>query len=456
MGMGRRREERQQELWIATGSLPETPQHVFYEKLNKLLAEAGFDAFVEELCTPFYVANTGRESIPPGVYFRMLFVGYFEGIDSQRGIAWRCADSRSIARFLGCAENEATPDHSSLTRIRNRLPEEIHDAVFQFVLQMADERRLLKGKTIAVDSTTLEANAAMKSIVRRDTGEDWKAYVRRLAEAQGAPAETDEELRRFDKNRPDKKVSNEEWVSQTDAESRITRMKDGRTHLAYKAEHAIDLESDFLLAAEVYHANEADTETLLETVSAAQENLDEADTYREIEEVVADKGYHSAEVLADCHEWNGLGVRTYIPEPKRRQRWDWIKRPWEEQNAVCANHRRVRGNRSKRLQKKRSEMAERSFAHVCDTGGARRSWLRGLEKVNKRYKVVAAARNLGVMMRTLFGIGKPRCVGGGFSPVYFLQLAVSRLGGGGTAPERLWALPALIEYQQRPIATAAV
>ena len=173
MGMGRRREERQQELWIATGSLPETPQHVFYEKLNKLLAEAGFDAFVEELCAAYYVANTGRESIPPGVYFRMLFVGYFEGIDSQRGIAWRCADSRSIARFLGFGENEATPDHSSLTRIRNRLPEEIHDAVFQFVLQMADERRLLAGKTIAVDSTTLEANAAMKSIGRRDTGEDW-------------------------------------------------------------------------------------------------------------------------------------------------------------------------------------------------------------------------------------------------------------------------------------------
>lgn len=459
MGMGRRKEERQQELWIATGSLPRTPQHVFYEKLNKLLAEAGFDAFVEELCTPFYVANTGRESIPPGVYFRMLFVGYFEGIDSQRGIAWRCADSRSIARFLGSADNEATPDHSSLTRIRNRLPEELHEAVFQFVLQMADERKLLKGKTIAVDSTTLEANAAMKSIVRRDTQEDWKAYVRRLAEAQGAPAETDEDLRRFDKNRPEKKVSNEEWVSKTDADSRIAKMKDGRTHLAYKAEHAVDLESDFLLAAEVYHANEADTATLLKTVSAAQENLDEADTYRDIEEVVADKGYHSAEVLADCHDWNGLGVRTYIPEPKRRRRWDWTKRPWEEQHAVCANHRRVRGTRSKRLQKQRSEMVERSFAHVCDTGGARRSWLCGLEKVNKRYKVVAAARNLGVLMRKLFGIGKPRCLAGcgaGLWLVYFLQLAARRLGDVVSASERVRALVISKEHQRRSFALAAI
>lgn len=427
MGMGRRKGERQQELWIATDSLPQTPHHVFYEKLNKLLADAEFDGFVEKLCQPHYAFNAGRDSIPPGVYFRMLFVGYFEGIDSQRGIAWRCADSRSIARFLGYSEKEETPDHSSLTRIRDRLPEEAHDQVFPFVLQMAQEHKLLKGKTIAVDSTTLEANAAMKSIIRRDTGEDWRDYVRRLAQEQGAPSETDEDLRRFDKKRPDKKVSNEEWVSETDVESRITKMKDGRTHLAYKAEHVIDLESDLLLSAEVYHADEADTQTLVPSVTAAQENLDQAGAERDIEEVVADKGYHAADTLAQCHEWGVLGLRTYIPEPKRRSRWDWVKRPWEEMVAVCANHRRVRGERSKRLQRKRSELAERSFAHICDTGGARRTWLRGLEKIRKRYSIHAAARNLGVVMRKLFGFGKPRTLqpeGGSVCPVQLAPLSV--------------------------------
>ena len=408
MGMGRRKEERQQELWIATRSLPQTPHHVFYEKLNRLLADAGFDDFAETVCEPFYAQNAGRESIPPGVYFRMLFVGYFEEIDSQRGISWRCADSRSIARFLGYAENEETPDHSSLTRIRERLPEDVHAGVFQFVLQIAETHRLLKGKTIAVDSTTLEANAAMKSIVRRDTGEDWKAYVRRLAEEQGAAAETDEDLRRFDKHRPDKKVSNEEWMSPHDPESRIAKMKDGRTHLAYKAEHAIDRETEFLLSAQVYRADEADTQTLISSVTAAQENLDEAEAHGDIREVVTDKGYHSANTLAECHEWNGLGLRTYIPEPKRRSRWDWVKRPWEEMIAVRANHRRVCGRRSKRLQRLRSERVERSFAHMCDTGGARRSWLRGLSKIQKRYSVHAAAHHLGLVMRKLFGFGKPR------------------------------------------------
>ena len=427
MGMGRRKAERQQELWVATSSLPVTPHHVFYERLNRLLAEAGFDEFVESLCRPHYSFNAGRDSIPPGVYFRMLFVGYFEGIDSQRGIAWRCADSRSISRFLGYAENEETPDHSSLTRIRNRLPEEIHLEVFQFVLRMAEDHKLLKGKTIAVDSTTLEANAAMKSIIRRDTAEDWKTYVRRLATEAGAPVESDEDLRRFDKNRPDKKVSNDEWVSGTDGESRIAKMKDGRTHLAYKAEHTIDLETEFLLSAEVYHADEADTQTMIRSVTAAQENLDEAEAERDIQEVVADKGYHSADTLAQCQEWNGWGLRTYIPEPKRRSRWDWVQRPWEEMVAVCANRRRVRGPRSKRLQRSRSELIERSFAHMCDTGGARRTWLKGLAKIRKRYSIHAAARNLGLVMRKLFGFGKPRTLqpeGGLFCLVHLAVLTV--------------------------------
>ena len=313
MALGKRREE-QQEMWVATTSLPKSLGHVFYRKLNRLLAEADFDRTVERMCEPYYHSHLGRPSIPPGVYFRMLLVGYFEGIGSQRGIAWRCGDSLSLREFLGVPLTEETPDHSSLTRVRDRLPLEVHAAVFQWVLALAAEKKLLPGKTVAVDSTTLEANAAMKSIVRRDTGEDWKEYLRRLLkEEQGVENPTDEELRRFDKQRKDKRVSNEEWVSATDPDSRIAKMKDGRTHLAYKAEHVVDLKTELVLAASIRHADEGDADTMVDSVVEAQMNLSEAGVEVEIEEAVADKGYHATDTIELAES---LGVRTYIPERK--------------------------------------------------------------------------------------------------------------------------------------------
>lgn len=403
MSMGRRPTERQADLWIATTDLPKSPGHVFYEKLNSLLAEAGFDRHVEELCREYYAGDVGRESIPPGVYFRMLFVGYFEELNSQRGIAWRCSDSFSLRAFLDIPLNKATPDHSSLSRIRQRLPLVVHEHVFAFVLQVAQDKKLLRGKTVVVDSTTLEANAAMKAIVRKDTGEDWKEYLKRLAAEEGIEDPSDEELRRFDKNRP-KKVSNKEWESSVDPDSRITKMKDGRTHLAYKAEHAVDVESEFVLSAAVHTADQADSATLIPSVLQAQVNLVLAGSEQEIEEVVADKGYHKAETLANCEDQE---VRPYIPEPKRSKR-NWADKPESWRKATEANRRRVKGARSKRLQRLRSEYVERSFAHVCETGGGRRTWLRGLEKVTKRYLIQVAGHNLGLLMRKLFGVGKPR------------------------------------------------
>jgi IS5 family transposase len=370
-----------------------------------LLADAGFDPWLETLCAAYY-AKLGRDSIPPGVYFRMILTGYFEGISSQRGIAWRCSDSRSLAEFLGVPAQAETPDHSSLSRIAGRLPLEIHEAVFVFVLKLAAEKKLLRGKTVAVDSTLLEADAAMKSIVRRETGEDWKQYLRGLAAEAGLENLTDEELRRFDKNRPDKKVSNDDWVSPNDPESRIARMKDGTTHAAYKAEHVVDLETDLVLAAVIYQANRTDTETLAESVVQAQINVIQAESPANLEEVVADKGYHSAEQLTVVNQ--GLGIRTYIPEPKRKTTWKWNQRAAAERRAVTGNHRRVRGARSKKLQRRRSELTERTFAHVCETGGARRCWLHGMLKISKRYLMQVAARNLGLIMRTLFGRGTPR------------------------------------------------
>lgn len=407
MSMGRRPAEQQPDLWVPTADLPQSPGHAFYDRLNGLLAEAGFDRHVEGLCREHYADGVGRESIPPGVYFRMLLVGYFEGLDSQRAIAWRCSDSLSLRAFLGVPLGDATPDHSSLTKIRQRLPLDIHEQVFVFVLGVAHQKKLLRGKTVAIDSTTLEANAAMRSIVRKDTGEDYKAYLKRLLAEQGAEDPTDEDARRFDRKRP-KKGSNEEWQSPADPDSRIAKMKDRRTHLAYKAEHTVDLGSEFVLAAAVYTADQADSATLMDSVVQAQINLMRAGSEQQVEEAVADKGYHKAETLADCDRW---GTRTYIPEPKRERR-TWADKPAEWERAFRANRRRVKGGRSKRLQKKRSEYVERSFAHVCETGGGRRTWLRGLMDVTKRYLVQVAGHNLAVLMRKLFGVGKPRTLHG--------------------------------------------
>jgi len=450
MALGRRSTEQQPSFWIAADELPRSEGHVFYRKLNHLLREAGFEAFVESLCEPYYHDTLGRPGIPPGIYFRMLLVGYFEGLGAQRGIAWRCADSLSLREFLGIRLSEETPDHSSLTRVRDRLPLSVHQQVFCFVLQVAEAQGLLKGKTVAVDATTLEADAAMKSIVRRDTGEDWQQYVRRLMQEAGQIEPGDEpsaeELARFDRKRKDKKVSNQEWQSETDPDSRITKMKDGRTHLAYKAEHAIDLDTELILAAKIYPADAADVDTIGPSLSQAQDNLLQAESDAEIEEAVADKGYSKNETLAELEFTEGL--RTYIAEPKQTQRRNWQNKPDEQCQAVTNNRRRTRGKRGRALQRARSEKVERSFAHVCETGGCRRTWLQGLDKVRKRYLISAMARNLGLVMRRLFGIGTARSLqaaGGLADDLYFVLFNIL------VAPERLLTPTPRID-QQKPTA----
>lgn len=414
MGMGRRR-NRQVELFTATSELARSPGHPFYLRLNRLLNEAGFDRWIEGKCAAHYEASDrpGRPSIPPGTYFRMLLVGYFEGLESQRGIAWRCADSLSLHEFLNVAPHEPTPDHSTLTNTRKRLPPEIFDEVFQFVLKLANEKKLLHGKQVGIDTTTLEADAAMKSILRRDTGEDWKQYVARLMQEEGAIAKdeepTNEDLRRFDKKRK-KKASNAEWSSPTDPAAEIVQLKDGRTHLAYKASHVVDLKSDLILAAEIHSATVADMHLLVDDVLAAQLNLKAAKIDVEIREVAADKGFHSAAALELCEFVN---IRTYVPEPKMPQGRVWTDKPEAQQRVVYANRRRMKRTKGKRLGRLRSERVERSFAHVCDAGGMCRSRLRGLVDVTKRYLIAAAAHNLGRILFKLCGIGKPRALQSG-------------------------------------------
>jgi transposase len=436
MALGRRT-PKSLDLVIAVKDLPPPPAHPFYLRLNALLDEARFDPFVEDLCRPYYADGIGRPGIPPGAYFRMLFIGYFEGLDSQRGIAWRCADSRSLRDFLGYLPQETTPDHSSLTKVRQRLPPLVHEQVFEFVLGLAGVKGLLCGKTVGIDSTFLEANAAMKSIQRRDTGDDWKAYLRKLAAEAGIEDASEEDLRRFDRQRKDKRVSNEEWGSPADPDSRIAKMKDGTTHLAYKAEHVVDLASGVILAAPVYPADQTDSSTLLPSVVVAQVHLVRAGSDAAIEEVAADKNYHKAETLAGCAE---VQLRTYIPEQRRAQGRVWTDKPPGWEKAYRNNRRRVQGARSKRLQKLRSERVERTFAHVCETGGARRSWLRGLLAVGQRYLMQAAGHNLGVIMRRVFGRGTPRGLQGARTAPAGVAVAVAACRAAWEAVVRAWEI----------------
>jgi transposase len=402
MAMGKRKKERQQEFWIASQDVFQPPGNVFYDRLNSILDQHRFDSKVEAVCRKFYKKSQyGRPSLAPGVYFRALLIGYFEGLDSERGIAWRVADSLSLRRFLGFGLGEQTPDHSTISRTRRLYWLETHKAIFKWVVRILTGEGLIQGQTIAIDATTLEANAALKSIVRRDNGQSYNDYLKGLAQAAGIENPTREELARMDRKRK-KKGSNDEWTSPADPDARITKMKDGRTHLAHKAEHAVDLSSGALLAITLEPGSEGDTTTVHKTLAEAQVVAREIYPLG-VEELVADKGYHSGEVLKTLHVG---GVRSYLPEPLRG------KRNWEgkavEQKRTYENRRRVRGSRGKRLQKIRSELTERTFAHMYETGAMRRVHLRGRENILKRLLVHGAAFNLSLILRKDLGAGKPR------------------------------------------------
>lgn len=421
MAMGtRKKRERQEPLWYRS-ELPEAPGHPFYRRLNQVLDRAGFDGFCEQRCRRFYHEKLGRPSLAPGMYFRLMMIGFFEGIDSERGIAWRVADSLTLRQFLGIGLDERTPDHVTISRTRRLIDAATHQQVFGWVLEQLARGGLIKGKTIGVDSTTLEANAAMKSIVRRDTQESYDGYLQRLAAAEGVNAEDAAALRRMDRKRS-KKMSNDDWVNPTDPEAEITRLKDGRTALAYKAEQAVDMQTGAIVAVTTHGGAAADTETIQETVCeagmAVAELIAEATPEGKhpvhasgVEEAVADKGYHSNAVLRDLEE---MTVRSYIAEPERGPR-NW-KGKAAEAAAVYANRRRIHGGRGKRLLARRGERIERNFAHQFDTGGMNRLYVRGRGNVHKKLLLQAAACNLALLMRALLGAGKPKaahdCVNG--------------------------------------------
>src|SRR5215203_1018849 len=416
MAMGTRKQrQRQEELWVTHAELATGPGHPFYTRLNELLEQEKFDEFAETECARFY-AEIGRPSLTPGTYFRLLLIGYFEGIDSERGIAWRAADSLGLRQFLRVGLDEDTPDHSTISRTRRLIDVETHRKVFLWVLGLLADRGLLRGKTVGVDATTLEANAAMRSIVRRDNGASYEEFLTELAKQSGIQKPSRADLARVDRKRK-KKTSNEEWMSPSDSDARVAKMKDGTTHLAHKAEHAVDMETGAVIAVTLQAADQGDTTTIHETLAETAENValliereaekapdeDPQISLNPLAELVTDKGYHSSETVLALQQ---AKTRSYIPEPKRPRR-KWAGKAAEQQ-AVYANRRRVNGSYGKRLLKKRGELIERSFAHCYETGAMRRVYLRGRENVLKRQLIHVGAFNLSLIFRQKLGAGTPR------------------------------------------------
>ena len=406
MALGRQGEW-QTELMVGWAELPRSPGHAFFDRLQVILLEAGFDGFAERQCAPHYAGKQGRPSLPPGRYFRMHLIGYFEGIDSERGLEWRCADSLSLRAFLRLATTERVPDHSWLSKTRSRLPLEVHEAVFTWVLRRLAEHGLLQGDRIGVDASTMEANAALRSIVRRDSGEGYREMLKRLAMESGIATPTADDLIRLDRRRKGKRLPNADWASPSDPEAKIAKLKDGRTRLADKPEHAVDLDSGAIVAAEIHPADQGDTTTLPGTLAAAAANLatvDAAPTPEDPAELVADKGYHSRAGLKDLED---SAWKSRVAEKRMRDvhRWHGDE---EARRAVYNNRARLRSGVAKQAFKRRAELVERSFALTLDRGGMRRAWLRGRENLHKRYLVHVAGYNLGLIMRLLVGAGTPR------------------------------------------------
>lgn len=411
MAMGKRKRDAQAEFWISSEKLPQSPGHPFYERLNQILRGEGFDRFVEERCAKFYADRMGRPSLPPAVYFRMLLIGYFEGIDSERGIAWRVGDSMALRQFLGYKLTDQTPDHSTISRNRRLMDLETHQEVFVWALGVLAKAKLLDGKTIGIDATTLEANAALRSIVRRDTHERYDEFLARLAKASGIETPTREALARIDRDRKGK-GSNKDWQHPHDPDAKIAKMKDGRTHLAHKAEHAVDMKTGAIVAVTLQPADRGDTTSIGETLQQADENLTgvmqdpaacENVSEHVLSEAVADKGYHSNAVLTNLRHSD---IRTYVSEPDRGRR-SWVNKE-DARDAVYANRRRIRGRRGQALRRQRGEIVERSFAHCYDTGGMRRTHLKKHDNIFKRLLIHVAGFNLSLMLRRSLGLGTAR------------------------------------------------
>jgi transposase len=406
----RKAREPQSTFWIPTTELPSTPANAFYERLDRALTESGFGDEVRKLCEPYYERDRsrgGRPGIDPEVYFKMQLIGFFESLPSERGIAARCADSLSIRKFLHYELHEATPDHSTLTVIRQRLGPEVFEQVFALVLRALKAHGLLKGRRLGIDASVMEANASLRSLEHRLTGDAYAEYVRKLAEAAGVDTSDPAAVRRFDKKRPDRKTSNDEWQNPHDPDAKVGRTKRGTTRMIYKPEHVVDLDTGAIVDADMRPGDAHDTEDLTDRILETEARLNEAlgdpkDTER-VECVAADTGYFK---LAEIELLQGVGIQTVIPDSQKHRRLDRLTD--EERTVLDAARQAVTSEAGQLLGRLRSELVERGFQHVLDCGAARQSTLRGRENIRKRYLVRAMGANLSLLMRRLTGMGTPK------------------------------------------------
>lgn len=408
--MFQRREanEAQSEFWVQTSQLPAAVPSAFYRRVNATLDKMDFSRQVWAICEPAYAdpARGGRPGIDPVVYLKMLMIGFFENLPSDRAIAARCEDSLSARGFLGYSIEEATPEHSSFTVIRDRLSVEQLDAIHRVLLGALHAHGLLKGRKLGIDSSVIEANASLRALEHRNTEESYWDYIKRLAQAVGIdPADT-KAVRRFDRKREGRKTSNQEWQNPHDPEAKVGRTKDGATDMTYKPEHVTDLESGAIVNAEVRAGDAADNdaslcERVLEAVAILSEALSDVPPEKLGSELCGDEGYFAIEQVSQLQ---ACGVRTVIADPQAGRRKAGEASP--EHQAALKRAVRATGSASgKALLRKRGEHIERSFCHILDQGGLRRATLRGCEKLTKRQKTGALTYNLSLLLRHLFGVG---------------------------------------------------
>jgi transposase len=403
----KKKREVQPSFWIPRESIQAVPSIPFWDRVNVALEKTGFGDSARELCAPYYAPGIGAPSVDPEVFFKMLMVGFMEGVSSNRGIAARCADSLSVRHFLGYGLTETTPDHSTLTVIRDRFPEPVFRSVFELTLKALREAKLLKGRHLGIDSTTVEANAAMRSLMHRFTGETYLKYVQRLAKEAGVDPRDDDAVRRFDATREGKKMSNEDWVNPHDPDARIARMKDKTTNMAYQQEHVTDLESGAIVDVRTRHADSGEADGLADRIIETEGRLNRAigrlKSDRTVEDVTADKGYHKLDEIVKLQRH---GQTTIIPEAKRTRNEEEMTQG--ERRAYRRNARSVRTKYGKKLKKKRCELTERSFAHTMEAADMRRTRLRGLEKNQKRSLMGAMCFNFCLFFRNVIGFGTVR------------------------------------------------
>lgn len=397
----------QQEFWIPTQELPKSPKSTFYSRLQETLDSLEFEAQIRSICAPFYKqSGTGRPGIDPAVYVKMIMVGFFEDLPSERSIAARCADSIAIRAFLKYDLDEGTPDHSSFTVIRQRLGLEVYQQIFQFTLGALQKHGLLRGKNIGIDSSVIEANASLRALVNRNTEEAYWDYVKRLAAEAGIDPEDTAAVRKFDRKRPGK-GSNEHWVNPHDPDAKIAPKKDGATDMIYKPEVVVDLDTGAVVQANVNPGDQADHQDMAAKILEAQQTMnaaceEPAETLT-IQTATADKGYYA---VPELQVLQAEGIKTVIADPSSSRRLDKLE--VEEQAVVRLAQRAVKSGRGKKLLARRGMHIERSFAHLLDSGGMRRTSLRGHINLNKRFKLAAAVYNLSQLMRKLFGVGTPK------------------------------------------------